>query len=83
VIVLAVVIGYSWSSARMFPADQFRDSKHPSGTSPSEQQADEEPDPPRNFTLKQLANFDGTKGGGDKPVYLSLNGIVFDVSSGR
>ena len=46
----------------------------------------EEPDPPRNFTTKQLAYFDGTKdekSGEDKPVYLSVNGIVFDVSNGR
>jgi membrane-associated progesterone receptor component len=44
----------------------------------------EEKDPPRNFTLKQLSHFDGTKDGDDdKPVYLALNGIVFDVSEGR
>ncbi|KAG7367773.1 cytochrome b5-like heme/steroid binding domain containing protein [Nitzschia inconspicua] len=43
-------------------------------------------DPPRNFTAKQLAYFDGTKDektGEDKPVYLSVNGTVFDVSDGR
>ena len=46
---------------------------------------EEEPDPPRNFTAKQLRNFDGTKdvSGDDKPVYLSVNGTVFDVSDGR
>lgn len=50
------------------------------------EEEEEEPDPPRNFTLKQLAHFDGTKDDGgddDKPVYLALNGIVFDVSDGR
>ena len=69
----------------MFPADNFRDSKHPTGTTPGESEA-ESPDPPRNFTKEQLAVFDGTKDvktGTDKPVYLSLNGIVFDVSKGR
>lgn len=46
---------------------------------------EEEPDPPRNFTLEQLHYFDGTKDERqhDKEVYLSLNGIVFDVSKGR
>jgi len=47
---------------------------------------EEEKEPPRNFTSKQLAYFDGTKDektGEDKPVYLSVNGTVFDVSDGR
>jgi membrane-associated progesterone receptor component len=46
---------------------------------------DDEPDPPRNFTLEQLRYYDGTKDekGNDREVYLSLNGIVFDVSNGR
>lgn len=47
---------------------------------------EEEPDPPRNFTAEQLLEFDGTKDkktGEDKPVYLSVNGQVFDVSDGR
>ena len=54
---------------------------------PSVEVEDEkEPDPPRNFTAKQLSYFDGKKDpktGDDKPVYLSVNGIVFDVSDGR
>ena len=37
-------------------------------------------DPPRNFTAKQLCHFNGHD---DKPVYLSVSGIVFDVSDGR
>lgn len=69
----------------MFPAESFKDSKHPSGTTPGEE-AEDEPDPPRNFTREQLSVFDGNKdekSGADKPVYLSVNGIVFDVSRGR
>ena len=69
----------------MFPAEYFRDSKHPTGTTPGEAEA-ESPGPPRNFTKEQLAAFDGTKDaktGADKPVCISLNGIVFDVSKGR
>mmetsp|Transcript_5861 Transcript_5861/g.13029 ORF Transcript_5861/g.13029 Transcript_5861/m.13029 type:complete len:255 (+) Transcript_5861:198-962(+) len=44
-----------------------------------------EPDPPRNYTASQLAYFDGTADdkGCNKPVYLSLEGTVFDVSKGR
>jgi membrane-associated progesterone receptor component len=37
-------------------------------------------DPPRNFTQQQLRHFDGHD---NKPVYLSISGIVFDVSKGR
>jgi membrane-associated progesterone receptor component len=47
---------------------------------------DEDEDPPRNFTAKQLSAFDGSKDAKSeelKEVYLSLNGIVFDVSEGR
>ena len=55
---------------------------------------EEVPDPPRNFTLKQLAHFDGTKESrtlrgelvedeDPKPVYLSINTTVFDVSDGK
>jgi membrane-associated progesterone receptor component len=43
-------------------------------------------DPPRNFTQKQLLQFDGTmdeKMQEPKPIYLSVNGTVFDVSEGR
>lgn len=68
----------------MFPAENFKDSKHPSGA--AFDVVDEHPDPPRNFTLAQLTKFDGTKdekSGEDKEVYLSVNGIVFDVSKGR
>lgn len=51
-----------------------------------DEEEDEEPEPPRNFTATQLKYFDGTKDestGDDKPVYLSVNGQVFDVSDGR
>lgn len=82
-----VVLGYSWTSASMFPADQLIDSKHPSGkSSTAGEKSTEEVDPPRNFTKQQLAHFDGTqdaKSGENKPVYLSVHGIVFDVSKGR
>ena len=58
----------------------------PSPYQPSKEDEEEEPDPPRNFTAEQLRHFDGTKDektGEDKPVYLSVNGKVFDVTDGR
>jgi membrane-associated progesterone receptor component len=49
-------------------------------------EGENEIDRPRNFTAKQLSYFDGGKDektGEDKPVYLSVNGTVFDVSDGK
>lgn len=83
-IVAAIVLGYYWASTSMFPAENFKDSKHPSGADLGEH--DEQPEPPRNFTLSQLLHFDGKKDektNQNRPIYLSLNGIVFDVSKGR
>lgn len=51
-----------------------------------EEEEENEPDSPRNFTQSQLTYFDGKndeKSGEQKPVYLSVHGIVFDVSDGR
>lgn len=51
-----------------------------------EEEEEEEPEPKRNFTTKQLRYFDGaTNENTDeaKPVYLSLAGVVYDVSAGR
>ncbi|KAH6983091.1 hypothetical protein BKA56DRAFT_582995 [Ilyonectria sp. MPI-CAGE-AT-0026] len=39
------------------------------------------PDPPINLTLDQLATFDGTDP--EKPLYIGLNGTIYDVSNGR
>lgn len=85
VVLVLVLLGYSflYSQERSLN-DQRRGI--------AEAEAEEEPDPPRNFTLKQLRYFDGTKEESrspsgeittDKPVYLSLNGTVFDVTKGR
>mmetsp|Transcript_20730 Transcript_20730/g.43216 ORF Transcript_20730/g.43216 Transcript_20730/m.43216 type:complete len:291 (-) Transcript_20730:28-900(-) len=47
---------------------------------------EETPDPPRNFTLSQLAAFTGTPPEAENedtpPIYLSVKGVVYDVSSG-
>jgi len=76
-IFVLIMVGHAWANAAP--------SAHPTGPKETVEEEEEEPDPPRNFTMKQLAHFDGTKDkdGDDKPVYLSLNGIVFDVSDGR
>lgn len=53
---------------------------------PTPDEDDDEIEPPRNFTSKQLRDYDGTicpRFGDPKPIYLSLAGKVFDVSSGR
>jgi len=58
----------------------------PSQSVKDEEEEEEEPDPPRNFTAAQLKHFDGTKDektGEEKPVYLSVNGKVFDVTDGK
>ena len=96
-----MMIGYSWTTAAIFPSDSIQNSEHVkkgastnASTTGNSNNAnrhhgddeDDKPDPPRNFTLEQLLQFDGTKDektSEDKPVYVSINGIVFDVSQGR
>lgn len=58
----------------------------PNAPEPPAAENEEEPEPPRNFTKEQLAYFDGKKDEKteeDKPLYLSLEGTVFDVSKGK
>jgi membrane-associated progesterone receptor component len=58
----------------------------PAEVSETAEEEEEEAEPPRNFTQKQLAHFDGKddeRSGEAKPVYLSVGGIVFDVSDGK
>ena len=70
------MFGYAWTGSTLNNGPVGKD----------EEEEEDEPDPPRNFTSKQLLHFNGEKdpkSGEDKPIYLSLNGTVFDVSSGR
>jgi hypothetical protein len=93
-----MIIGYSWTTATIFPHDSIQNSEHVKTvvrSSPAKDTTaanvdntddEEKPDPRRNFTLEQLIQFDGTndvKSGEPKPVYLSVDGMVFDVSQGR
>lgn len=78
-IIFTLAAGYFLKSTMMFKPERS------TGKATHEKEEEEEPDPPRNFTKEQLIYFDGKpdKDGHDKPVYLSVNGIVFDMSSGR
>ena len=100
-----MMIGYSWTTAAIFPSDSIQNSEHVKKIESSHAKAtpgsnssstattgrhhdddDDQPDPPRNFTLEQLLQYDGAKdekSNEDKPVYLSMNGMVFDVTKGR
>lgn len=77
VILLLVFIGHRMMNSSSEPV---------ADTTPAEEEEEEKVDPPRNFTAKQLVYFNGEndeRTGEVKPVYLSVNGTVFDVSSGR
>jgi membrane-associated progesterone receptor component len=43
-------------------------------------------EPRRDFTLKELLNYNGTKAmashNGEKPIYMGVNGLIFDVTDG-
>jgi hypothetical protein len=72
----------AWTTHRLF----FSSPSPPVNMAETHQQKERDSDPPRNFTAKQLAYFDGSedeKSRESKPVYLSVNGTVFDVSDGR
>ena len=50
----------------------------PTAAANTKKEEPEERDPPRDFTVEQLREFDGTK---NKPIYVSLCREVFDVSA--
>mmetsp|Transcript_8578 Transcript_8578/g.14890 ORF Transcript_8578/g.14890 Transcript_8578/m.14890 type:complete len:300 (-) Transcript_8578:1366-2265(-) len=78
VLLLFTLIGYIWIN------DGFQINGRSSKQ--AEEEEEEIPEPPRNFTTKQLRHFDGKvdeKTEEQKPVYLSVAGTVFDVSNGR
>lgn len=95
VIILFVYLGYcSFSSSNTStwkrnedPSKSSNKGRQGNGDNESEDDKDDDDtESPRNFTQKQLLYFDGTtdpKTQEVKPVYLSVNGIVFDVSKGR
>mmetsp|Transcript_19925 Transcript_19925/g.30156 ORF Transcript_19925/g.30156 Transcript_19925/m.30156 type:complete len:278 (+) Transcript_19925:91-924(+) len=75
VIILCVLIGYFLVNSRKPVPDQ-----------PEVDDDEDDILPPRNFTQKQLLHFDGKEDENTqetKSIYLSLNGVVFDVSDGK
>jgi membrane-associated progesterone receptor component len=86
-ILAAVTIGYIVTSRALVPDPSTKD--QPDTPTTTVNTMEDPPDPPRNFTKEQLRYFDGgcTKVGANnetaKPVYLSLQSIVFDVTKGR
>jgi len=86
-IVIAMILGYALlNSFTSSSSPSTKTSLTASTQTHSTKEDEEKPDPPRNFTAKQLRYFDGTTEANSKepkPVYLSLNGTVFDVSTGR
>ena len=80
-IILTLAAGYALKHA-LFPG---MNAASVTPHNPDDDEEEEQPDPPRNFTPSQLREFDGKpdKDGEPKPVYLALNGTVFDVSQGR
>lgn len=82
VVIISAFLGYCFINAVNPPKAPVTSGINKTQASEEE----EEPDPPRNFTQKQLLHFDGKKDESsqeDKPVYLALNGIVFDVTDGK
>ena len=80
ILLFLTIIGYLWIN------NGFQIIGSSNKTSSGKDEEEETPEPPRNFTAKQLRHFDGTvddKTDEAKPVYLSLGGTVFDVSKGR
>lgn len=69
----AILYGYmSLSTSNALPSAQ------------EAEKAEEAEEPQHNFTAAQLKHFDGTMDGEEqKPIYMSVCGIVFDVSEGR
>jgi membrane-associated progesterone receptor component len=76
-LIIFTAVGWLWINDSL-PFQKNGQQKH--------EEEEEAPDPPRNFTTKQLRHFDGTvdeKTDEKKPVYLSVAGTVFDCSNGR
>ncbi|GKY93676.1 hypothetical protein MPSEU_000334900 [Mayamaea pseudoterrestris] len=75
-VILALVAGgYLYTSASFMSSQE-----HNRVVLSTSKKDDTDKEPLRNFTITQLQKFNGTN---DQPVYLSVSGIVFDVSDGR
>jgi len=88
-ILICAIVGHSWINAPQNPTTPTKNENNTNTTTTTnnnDSDSEDETEPPRNFTLQQLLQFDGKpcpKFNEPKPVYLSVAGKVFDVSSGR
>jgi membrane-associated progesterone receptor component len=85
VVILVVILGYNYISEKIMSSKEAA-ADTAAAAAQQKQQQEEAADPPRNFTAQQLKYFDGRKdkdGVTDKPLYMSVAGTVFDVSTGR
>jgi len=88
VIIFLVMMGHYSMNASAPPGMEYAEG---GGSGSPEDDDEEEKADPRNFTAGQLAFFDGrvdesyydTDDENRKPIYLALNGTVFDVTKGR
>jgi len=86
-ILICALVGHSWINKKTAQKiDSNNGTAARSTNADGSDDDDDETEPPRNFTATQLLHYDGTqcpKFLEPKPVYLSIAGKVFDVSSGR
>eukprot|EP00978_Attheya_sp_CCMP212_P001900 scaffold3917_cov53-Attheya_sp.AAC.2 len=87
-IIIAVVSGY-WYINGQSAAQEKANADAVQAVTEAEVREEEEAEPLRNFTVAQLAKFNGQPDAvnnraniEETPVYVSLNGIVFDVTKG-
>lgn len=85
-ILIGALVGYFWINLEQHATLTKNGDTTNSTSAGGSDDDDDDSEPPRNFTSKQLLHYDGTqcpKFDEPKPVYLSVAGKVFDVSSAR
>jgi membrane-associated progesterone receptor component len=79
-IIIAILFAVGWLWMSKGGSQQRIDNTSVNGSKIEDENETSPVDPVRNFTLKQLRKFNGL---GDSPLYLSVNGIVFNVSKAK
>jgi membrane-associated progesterone receptor component len=86
VLIIACVCGYWYLNSQIngqIAAQEKANADAVQGGTEVEMKEEDEAEPLRNFTVAQLAEFNGQPADKETAVYVSLNGIVFDVTKGR